>query len=188
MNPTVVTTGRGRIVNGVIVEAVQVRNELSTGPAFHRCRVSMPSEGMQLGHPVFFAIDVVLPGGPTCRVMRRYNQFHALQEDLARKVREDGVPGVGLDSIGGFPSRMFAIKSEARSLEPRRQALEKWLVDSLQALGDERHADTRAIWQELLRRFLTNCEPAARTSEQGWRPSGGGGGLRRGGMVGMGMG
>lgn len=113
--------------------------------AFDVCRVTMPAEGTEVrGEVTFFAIDIAAQGGATWRVMRRYNQFHTLREDLER-IR-------GLFQDTKFPGKTF-LSCSGQKIEQRRQELEVWLSRTLHTLGAE-HAQTRPVWQELLLRFL----------------------------------
>lgn len=125
------------------------------------CGVRLPAAFLEERASVrFFAIDVASEEGRAWRVMRRFNDFWQLKEQLGPSARK--LPGAP------FPRKLlFACSGD--KLEQRREQLELWLGSVIQ--------QPRADWIGVLRVFLQTGRqmidlpnpPAQALAAQDWR-------------------
>jgi len=93
--------------------------------------IQIPVEAMQKHSGIqFFAIDVYpSDGGSPWRVVRRYNQFHALSQKLNENFIGSTISRVCLTP---FPRKLLTACNGGK-LERRRRGLESWLSSVIQA-------------------------------------------------------
>mmetsp|Transcript_3721 Transcript_3721/g.6701 ORF Transcript_3721/g.6701 Transcript_3721/m.6701 type:complete len:359 (+) Transcript_3721:57-1133(+) len=99
-----------------------------------------PTSVTQQSGVTYFGIDVMPEAGATYRVQKRYNEFDALKDRLARIA-----PGSLIDR--GFPPKHL-FSCEGAKLEERRRGLEDWLKTTLNS------PNSRGAWCLELRQFL----------------------------------
>eukprot|EP00930_Biecheleria_cincta_P072833 TRINITY_DN60178_c0_g1_i1.p1 TRINITY_DN60178_c0_g1~~TRINITY_DN60178_c0_g1_i1.p1 ORF type:complete len:308 (+),score=31.45 TRINITY_DN60178_c0_g1_i1:221-1144(+) len=107
--------------------------------------VRLPADAVQTrGSVTFFAIDMTMYSGEIWRIFRRYNEFHDLNERLA-KPSHPGAP---------FPGKTF-MACTGRKLDERRQWLELWLQRTI-----ERPESNGPAWLASLKQFLESGRQA----------------------------
>lgn len=103
--------------------------------------IGIPAAGIEQKSGVtYFGVEVMPETGATYRLQKRYNEFDALKDRLARIA-----PGSMIDR--GFPPKHL-FSCEGAKLEERRHGLEQWLKGALN------HPNGRGAWCLELRGFL----------------------------------
>jgi len=98
-----------------------------------------PGSIEQRGTVTFFWVEVMSESGSRWRVMRRYNEFLALQRQLGPS--SENLPGAP------FPGKSF-LKCSGEKLEVRRRGLEIWIGMAI------RNPNCAGPWLRPLRQFL----------------------------------
>lgn len=103
--------------------------------------IGIPAAGIEQKSGVtYFGVEVMPETGATYRLQKRYNEFDALKDRLARIA-----PASTIDR--GFPPKHL-FSCEGAKLEERRHGLEQWLKGALN------HPNGRGAWCLELRDFL----------------------------------
>lgn len=130
--------GKGRGKGAIIAEA----------PPLRVSRVALPAQTVEeRGGVQYYGVDMVMEDGVAWRVMRRYNEFLALNRSCG-EFSEPGAP---------FPQKRWR-KCTGERLEARRRALELWLQRTLE------NPASRGRWQRALQNFLEAGRQELRTA------------------------